>query len=313
MALSTSLPPRPEGVQITAAELISAGSLSVALDRLVFAHPEVLTLRAAAIEASTRNGWPFYEFANLITDVIGLEVPVLPLRHFNDRRDDFGRPEVQRVMAKPSAEWEALCRSAPIEITACYGAFERRAHEFFNLLQNGLVAARGHVADGHLVDIAQSLWLHERYYIHCPTGDLYEAGTERLVKRYTAVVLVAPPSLNGRLDVSREHPGVLPVTLAPDLNVDALSAGHVTKATAAGKARLETYNLCLQWLSAEMRRSRDLRERPKAFWFRQAQTKWRIAKRSFERAWDQAIRDTNAIAWAKAGPPKRPHRNPRID
>jgi hypothetical protein len=176
-----------------------------------------------------------------------------------------------------------------------------------------MVGARGHVADGHLVPIARSIWSHDRYYIHCPTGDLYEAGTETLEKRFTAVILVPPLSPNGRPDVSREHLGALPITTAPDLNVDAQPPERVTKSTASGKERLETYDVCLRWLSAEMRRTPDVRERPKAFWLRQAQIKWGIAKRSFQGAWDQAIRDTNAIAWAKAGPPKRAHRNPRTD
>jgi hypothetical protein len=306
---------------VSAADLIAAGSLSVALDRLVFAHPEVLALRAAAIAASKKNGSSFYEFANLIGPVTGLDEPVLPLRYFNERGGDFGYPEPE---PPPSAEqvaaWEEFYPAQPAEIDACYEGYNRRARDFFALLQGGQVAARGHVADGHLVDISQSLWSHEDYYIHCPTGDLYEAGPEQLEKRFTAVVLVPPPTTSlGR--VSREHASLLPSTTAPHIELPAVPAlaavskhtPSATKAEAGERARLEIYALCVDWLSVEMKRSPDVRQRPKAFWRSEAQKKWTISNRSFGYAWDEAIRNCNAVAWSKAGPPKRAHRNPRND
>jgi hypothetical protein len=321
-SVGVNLQARKERALVAAADVIAARTLSAALDRLVFAHPEILALRGKAIEASERCKVPYYEFANLIAPVAGMEEPVLPLRYFNDRTDDFGLPEPQAPDdVVPDPEWDELFSSQPGEITACYEAINKRASEFFALLQDGLILARGHVADGHLVDIAQSIWSHEDYYIHCPTGDLYEAGRERLEKRFTAVILVAPVVRQTAVDVSREHSKVLLSTTsyggdAPALSDDQASLQYApmpTKSAMRGKARLESYRLCVDWLAGEMRRSPDVRQRPKAFWRAQAKKKWHIADRAFTYAWDEAIRETNAIAWSKAGPPKRAHRNPCTD
>jgi len=80
---------------------------------------------------------------------------------------------------EPVAEWEECYQPAPGgDHRGTYEAINKRASAFFAaLLQDGLILARGHVADGYLVDIAQSIWyITKTITSTCPTGDLYEAG-----------------------------------------------------------------------------------------------------------------------------------------
>jgi hypothetical protein len=160
----------------TVAEVIALGSLSEALNRLVFNHPEVRVLRARALAVARDQAEPFDEHAHLMAPVYGHHEPLLPLRHFRTDGD-----EVVAHLPDENQQNENGCAGLlddpiPAEIGAYYDAVNRRASTLIEMLRSRRAVARGHVGDGHLVLIAHSIWTHEDYYVHPPTGDVYEAG-----------------------------------------------------------------------------------------------------------------------------------------
>ena len=69
---------------------------------------------------------------------------------------------------------------------------------------------------------------------------------------------------------------------------------------------------CLKWLITEIKKSKDMRPKPKGDFWRDAKHKHKLlSKRQFLRAWNDAISQTGATAWLKAGRPplkiKSPH------
>jgi hypothetical protein len=60
-------------------------------------------------------------------------------------------------------------------------------------------------------------------------------------------------------------------------------------------------NRCRQWLAAKMKEA-PTQPVPKALLFEEARAKFRgLAKRGFDRAWDRAIREANALNWRASG------------
>jgi len=66
-------------------------------------------------------------------------------------------------------------------------------------------------------------------------------------------------------------------------------------------------DLCRKWLASKMRSSLTDKQRAKAQWFKEANTKFGVSQREFNRAWSAAIEETGAN-WASPGAPNKSSR-----
>jgi hypothetical protein len=65
---------------------------------------------------------------------------------------------------------------------------------------------------------------------------------------------------------------------------------------------------CQHWLECEMRQSPDIRPMSKDDYKAEVAKRFRVSARGFDRAWSAAIVVTQALAWSRAGAPKKsPH------
>lgn len=294
---------------ISARDALAAGDLATALRTLVFSHPDVERLRLRAVLAKRTGSHPLLETnANMIGRVAGFEEAVLPLRYFPLSEP---LPVNMADLEEIAEDWNADGPQIPREYENYYAELNRRAAALIGLLQRRGILGIGHTADGHPVPINQSIWSHEDFYIHPPTGDIYEAGPETLDKRWTAIIFQPSPSFGARVNVSRELHPALPSTAAyyESDGTDAESAAKDADGAEGCPSVHDTpqgrYDLCFEWLVGHMEANRTERSQPKAFWLGEAQRKWSISARSFELAWKQAILKSVATAWSKAGPTKR--------
>jgi hypothetical protein len=68
-------------------------------------------------------------------------------------------------------------------------------------------------------------------------------------------------------------------------------------------------DLCRKWLASKMRSSLTDKQKNKAQWFSEANTKLSVSQREFNRAWSAAIKETGAN-WASPGAPNNHRDNP---
>jgi hypothetical protein len=290
----------------TIADVLAIGSLSDALTRMVFNHSEVRALLAKATAVVGRKG-PFEEHAGLVGLVYGHDEPLLPLRYFQSNWDEVPSDSL------PVARWEEedpgvaeyFERKGPPEIDAYYDAVNLRAYALIGMLQSQQVMAFGHSIDGHLIRIAHSIWSHEDYYVHPPTGDIYEAGYGSMTKKWTGVILEAPSTTPPAALFHVKPPTfdvIPPATAEPP-------RAHKTPSKAI--ARVETtgvsYKACVAWLVEIMRASPNERTESIESLSQKARQRWpgTLSHRSFLDARADAIRATGANAWAAAGAPKK--------
>jgi hypothetical protein len=66
-------------------------------------------------------------------------------------------------------------------------------------------------------------------------------------------------------------------------------------------------DLCRKWLASKMRASLTDKQKPKAQWSKEANTKFSVSEREFNRAWSAAIEETCAN-WASPGAPNKSSR-----
>jgi hypothetical protein len=204
-------------VPFTIGEVIAIGSLSEALARLVFDHPDVRALCVRAIAAAGEQRISFEEDAGLVGLVTGHDEPLLPLRYFQKHTCEFIESLPSESPEEDSLAAEYLHQGWPPEIEAYYGAVNLRARTLIEMLQDRKIVSRGHSSDGHLILIAHSIWSHDDYYVHPPTGDVYEARPHAMRKKWTGVIFEAPDSLPpDRLFHGKhtEHDSTLPATIS---------------------------------------------------------------------------------------------------
>ena len=228
----TSVTSRP----FTTADAAAVGTLSEALDRLVFQHPNVRALRKAAnVAADAQHVW-FDENAGLIGQFTGHEEPLLALRYF-ERAPDLPEAMLEPENADGAAIWAKHFDSEPpAELQAFYDDLDLRALTLIEMLQRRELAARGHTADGHLVAIAQSIWSHPEYYIHPPTGDVYEASSRVMKRRWIGIILEMPAASETK-EVFHEKPTVhdkpRPITTGARRSRKTVSKASIEKAVTA--------------------------------------------------------------------------------
>jgi hypothetical protein len=295
----------------TIADVLAVGSLSEALTRLVFSHPGVRALCAKAIAVADQQRVSFEENAGLVVLVSGHDEPLLPLRYFPKDTDEFIAPLPDPEEDPAVAEY--FDQSHPPEIEAYYEAVKLRASTLIEMLQGREVLALGHTADGHLMPIAHSIWSHEYYYIHPPTGDIYEAA-ETMTKKWTGAILVSPSAVSsaGLLHVKPPTFDVLP-SVTTELQ---RAPNQASKAMVRMETSSASYKACVAWLREIMLASPKVRTESRDELLKEAKRKWpgTLSSRAFLDARNEAIRATGAIAWAAAGAPKKSQRlNRRAD
>jgi hypothetical protein len=202
---------RPESVlrshapPFTPADVIALGSLSRALDHLVFNHPEIRILCQIAVSVADARQIPFEEDAGLVVQVLGYDDPALPLRYFAHLVEQPDEPPLPESPEEAAISAEYFGVELPPDVQAYYDAVKLRADTLIGMLQQQQVVARGHTMDGHLVQIAHSIWSHLEYYVHPPTGDVYNASTRPMTKRWSGVVLEAPAEPQFHVKPTEHH------------------------------------------------------------------------------------------------------------
>jgi hypothetical protein len=90
--------------------------------------------------------------------------------------------------------------------------------------------------------------------------------------------------------------------------VQFLKTNRPFRSSAAFNAGLE--NKCVDWLAKHMRRNPEGPPdgRVKKDYQQEAQAKFGLKARAFQRAWKEAINQTGAIGWSKGGRPKTSHK-----
>lgn len=328
----------PDPAPFTVADVIKVGSLADVLKKLIFKHPEIQTLRTKATAAAEAQQVLFDDDAGLVGEVYGHDEPLLPLRYFPKDDWDFGLPPLPPVSPEDVAIWEKYEEPLPTAITDCYDAINLRAITLFQMLQRRKVVGLGHTVDGHPVPLMPTIWSHEDFYIHPPTGDIYEAGPGEMTKRWTGVILV--PHSGFPLAASAEPVGSIPtVVLDPKyfreppseyptaqppvaFHVELIASDGVlpttmetkpasTKKSIAGvEVRKAARKACVAWLDEIMRTSPNERKESKPSLWKKAQKRWprTLSERSFIAAWAEAINISGAVAWSAAGAPKKEKR-----
>jgi hypothetical protein len=291
----------------TVADVIEIGSLTEALARLVFNHPDVRRLCENAMLAAKRERTSVEGDAGLIGRVYGHEQPLMPLRYFQGRFDRFLAPPLhppsQEEDASVSEFYEPKRRP---EIDAYYDAVNLRANTLIEMLQDEVVLALGHTGDGHLVTIAHSIWSHEDYYVHPPTGDVYEAGFGDMAKRWTGVILRSPSAARAASALFHVKPRTFDEV--PRSTIEAPNSFvKPSKAIARVETSSASYKACVGWLVEIMRASPTVRSQSSAMLWKEAREKWgrTLSQRSFLDARTEAVRTTGAAVWAAAGAPKK--------
>jgi hypothetical protein len=178
----------------TVTEVLQVGTLSEVLAQLVFRHPRVRKLRANALALAEKENIPFEEDGGLVGIVYGHDEPLLPLRYFSTEESDVSSLPLEPLTPEEEAISAEYFAGPPPEIEAYYDAVNLHAETLFRMLQAREVIGLAHTVHGDLVQLAQSIWGHEDFYIHPPTGDIYEARPGRMTKRWTGVIFSPPLS-----------------------------------------------------------------------------------------------------------------------
>jgi hypothetical protein len=179
-------------------DLVRSGSLAAALRQLVFDHPEIVKLRQRAREATDAGDPTFDESAGLVGVVIGHPEPVFLLRFLNEEYE-ARETKLESIESPKDSVWaEYLFWNRPAEVREFCDALDFRAYTLVRYLKDRLVPSYAHTNDGHLTPIAHTIWSQDIYYVDPSTGDIYEAGDEKLERRWIGVIFGVP---NASFDV----------------------------------------------------------------------------------------------------------------
>jgi hypothetical protein len=296
-------------VPFTAQDGIALGSLSEALTRLVFFHPQVRALRAPALMAARDVGCIFDEFAGLLKPVFGHDQDLLPLKYFKiEIENDLDPSPLLQAKEDESEEESRLSdlmnrRLPPPQVCAYYDAMTLRARTLMRTLQNREALGMAHAEDGHLVPIAHRIWSHECFFVHPWSGDVYEARPDIMIKKWTGVIVMEPGVL---APSSMSH--VKPAA-HDQVRSASIETQNATNSPVSGRTETKTtsYSACVVWLKELIGNSAAKRSLSKRELWARARDQWpgTLSYRGFEAARDEAIRTIGAADWAKGGRPRK--------
>jgi len=138
--------------------------------------------------------------------------------------------------------------------------------------------------------ILASVWSDDAYYVNAERGHLLVENPNSqdrydvLTLRYRAVLFKKPGSIASATELLDQG------------NSSAKSrVGSLPDARAA----------CRAWLMGLMRQSQKVRPKPKPAYQNDALERWpELTQKDFTKSWEEAVEETEATAWAKAGRPR---------
>jgi hypothetical protein len=155
------------------------------------------------------------------------------------------------------------------------------------LLASGRMNALGtHWNTGTLRPIHRMQWLRTNQAIEVQNGDLCEYQNPKYIPIWTGIVLERAS------DGSR-----------PSATFDEILQRHDRKNGSRTTIRSESQ--CKNWLAQLMHDHPQGRLKTKLALFKEAEQKWSISKRAFERAWAVASAETDAGNWRSGGRPRK--------
>jgi hypothetical protein len=196
---------------------------------------------------------------------------------------EFGESPIGLLMAERSA--------GDLNVRRTRLVARRRFGCLMNLLSTSKVEALGDpVRSKDDRQILASVWSDDAYYVNAERGHLLVENPNSLSRydvltlRYRAVLL--------------RKPG--PITSAPELHDQGKSSAEY-RVGSLPDARVA----CRAWLMGLMRESPKVRPKPKPAYQNDALERWpELTQKDFIRSWEEAVEETGAIAWAKAGRPR---------
>jgi hypothetical protein len=192
---------------------------------------------------------------------------------------DFVRPIgffLEDPIPRPSAAITAVAEVLTVRIAAL-----RR------LLASGRLNALGtHWNTGTLGPVHRVQWLRANQAIEVQNGDLCEYQNPKYFPTWTGILLERGGDNPGRSDLFDE------LIRRPD--------GRVL-----GRQTIRAESLCKGWLAQLMRNHPQGRVKPKTELFLEAEQKWSIGKRAFDRAWAAASAESEAGNWRSGGRPRK--------
>lgn len=188
------------------------------------------------------------------------------------------------------------------ELAAKRSAAQRFA-ALINYLAIGELVAEGTPAGGgKAVPIPRSLWQRDRTYIDLLNGDLLEMDPQ--AEDHTTAL--SKPTFTGLMLL---RPSMVDQSQSADADGHPASVARPGKAAKRVVTKIGAESACFKWLSDLMSANPTGKLHTKDEYWQQAQAKWsgKLARRGFERAWDNAVQATNAVGWSASGrPPKSP-------
>lgn len=179
---------------------------------------------------------------------------------------------------RPSAVITAVAEVLTHRITALRGLLASRQ----------LTALGTHRNTGILGTIHRTQWLRTNQAIDVQNGDLCEYQNRTYIPLWTGILLERSEANN-----LTKHATTFDKALAQ------LSGRTSTRSTVKAETQ------CKSWLAQLMRDHPEGRPQPKAELFREAEEKWSVSGRAFDRAWAAAIEEVDAIAWRSGGRPRK--------
>jgi hypothetical protein len=227
--------------------------------------------------------------------------PVLQVDLSSDFARVASRGECHDYMAAPEERSNSLSHTAH--------AIADRQRAFFDLFRNSELIAEGVSESLFTQAIPADQWNRPDRYLDITLNDLLciEPTTSGFSSRRI---------LNG-VKLRLAAASKLPLSSAsirangPAKMVAPVVDEHPEK-LGGGKSSIAAETKCRKWLMEEMQKS-PRRPQPKENYVKEAQQRFGVSKRGFDRAWTQAVEKTGS-GWMRPGAPKKsPHLNPRTN
>jgi hypothetical protein len=176
------------------ADVLAVGSLVEALDRLVFNHPRVAALRQRAMSAMKAGRGSFYDNAGFAEPVYGHDELMLPLKVFGKKDYEKMSNDEYDALARNSG-WNGLLSwsQRPEEYVLFHEELELRCFTLIGMLQHREIEGVCYIhGKGERETLLHTVWSRDDLYVHIRTGDIYEARSLRMIKRWIAVAFQLP-------------------------------------------------------------------------------------------------------------------------
>jgi hypothetical protein len=264
-----------------APDLLSGRSLAQAMSTYVLNDPEFLRWAPLAIAAEetmrqfVERGW-YYP--------IGWREWRVTVGTFDPEDElEFGESPIGFLMTERSGDDLNVRRTKLVA--------RRRFGCLMNLLSTSKMEALGDpVRSKDDRQILASVWSDDAYYVNAERGYLLVENPnsrdrdDALTLRYRAVLLKKPGSITSATELHEQGNSSVSSHI-----------GSVPDARAA----------CRAWLMGLMRENRMIRPKPKPTYRNDAREKWpELTDKDFIKSWEEAVEETGATAWAKAGRPR---------